>query len=184
MRTWLALLPAAVLSGLAGCAPVNGNTLDWQEKSFTKVRPNTVRSGLESLAFAAQADAKGLAERDAVQEFPIEVRGLPVQASVSVRSLPDFRAVVWFRGFEPRRLVLEEVSLVDNRGHIFKLRKIRPTLDCAAELLVDRNQNADWLEFNNREYFLTLTARFTYDGKPLTATLPKIYCVFDKLVGN
>ena len=184
MRAWLALLPAAVLFNLAGCAPITGNTLDWQAKSFAKVRPNTVRSGLESLAFAVQTDAKGLAERDAVQEFPIEVRGFPVQASVSLRSLPNFRAVVWFRAFEARKLVLEEVSLSDNRGHQFKLRKIRPTFDCAAELLVAPNENAEWLEFNNRDYFLTLTVRFTYDGKPLTASLPKIYCVFDKLIGN
>ena len=179
MRTASALLFASI-AVLAGCAPTVGNSLDWQEKSLRKVTANVPRYGDDRLAFASKTTETGLADDGVVQQFAIEFRGFPEQATVSLRCLRDFRAAVWFRGFEAGKLKDIKASLVDNRGHEFKLSRVRPSYGCAAELAVDRRQNADWMEFNNRSYFMTLTVEFTYDGKPMKAHFPKILCVFDK----
>jgi len=179
----LALL-VAIAAAACGCAPTIGNSLDWQEKSFRKVVSNAARYGDDRLAFASQIDANGLCREGVVQQFAIEVNGFPEQATVSLRSLPDFRAEVWFRGFDPKKLKINAASLVDNRGHTFKLREVRPSYGCAAELAVDRSQNANWMEFNNREYLLTLKVNFTYDGMPMTAAFDRIYCVFDRFPGS
>jgi hypothetical protein len=183
MRSICALL-ALLLTGLAGCAPTMGNSLDWEEKSFRKVTANVPRYGDERLTFASQVDANGLAAGDVVQQYAVSVRGYAGQATVSLRCLPGFRAAVWFRGFDPDKLRDIRATLVDNRGHTFTLRSVRPSYGCSAELLVDKRQNADLMEFNNREYFLTLTVEFTHDGQPLTASFPKVYCAYDKRTGN
>jgi hypothetical protein len=184
MRNIFALI-AVSLAALTGCVPTVGNTLDWQEKSFRKVTTNVPRYGDDRLAFASQVDANGLLKEAVIQQYAIVVRDFPEQATVSLRCLSDFRAAVWFRGFDPGKLKVTAATLIDNRGNTFTLRQARkPSYGCAAELLVDRKQNANWLEFNNREYFLTLTVEFTHDGQRMTAVFPKICCVFDKRAGT
>jgi hypothetical protein len=180
MRIVLTVLAALMITSV-GCVPTEGNSLDWQEKSLRKVTANVPRYGDERVAFTVQADANGLAGDGVIQQFPVKVNGFPEMATVSFRSLKEFRAEVWFRGFDPKKLVINQASLVDNRGHIFKLyRTSHPSYGSAAELAVDRAQNANWMEFNNREYFLTLAINFTYDGQPLSANFPKVYCAFTK----
>jgi hypothetical protein len=183
MRTAFGLF-LVFFAGLAGCAPVVGNSLDWQESSFRRVTANAPRYGDARLAFASEVSADGLAKEWAVQQFAIEVRGFPEQATVSFRCLRDFRAAVWFRGFDPEKLKVDAASLTDNRGHTFKLSRVRPSYGCAAELAIDRKENAYWMEFNNRDYYVTLTVKFTYDGREMTASFPNIYCVFAKFTGT
>ena len=181
MKTLLTALSVLFLAA-AGCNRVTGSPLDWGENSFLRVASGATR-GLTSdrLGFATQVDAHGRLKEAVAKEFPVELRGMPETAVVGFHTLDGFNAAIWFRGFDASKLVVsaENISLVDNRGNRFAVQTVEPGYDCAAEFRVDPVTNAIYMEFNNRDYYLTLNVSFTYDGRALTASWPKIYCVFD-----
>ena len=183
MRTLRFATLFSVLAAAAGCLPSTGNPLDWQEKSLAQVGAGTMREAdMAGLVFATSVDARGFAAEQALAEFPIRVDEFRDRATVSLRCLAGFEAAIRFQGFEARKLVVraENIRLTDNRGHTFQLRPAQPGYGVAAVFRVDPEQNAQYLEFNNREYFLSLEINFTYEGQPLKAAWPKIYCAIDK----
>jgi hypothetical protein len=181
MRAALTALSVLLLA-MAGCNRITGSPLDWGENSFRKV-PTGATRGLtgDRLDFAAQVDAQGRLKEAAFKEYPVEIRGMPESAVVGLHALDGFNAAIWFRGFDASKLAVSaaDVSLVDNRGNRFTVLAVKPGYDCAAEFRVEPTENAIYMEFNNRDYYLTLNISFTYDGKAMTASWPKVYCVFD-----
>jgi len=163
----------------AGCAPT-GNTLDWWENSYCKVQPNSARTaGTSGLAFATTVDAQGRAAEGVLQSRSIQIRGQTHQGTVSLHNQTGFVASVWLMGFEPKDLSVQakDFVLTDNRGHRFTVQPVTPSYGCAAEFRVDPAQNANWMEFNNRSYWLSLEIGFTYAGQPMKISWPRIYCV-------
>lgn len=81
---------------------------------------------------------------------------------------------------QPEVVVLkpEDITLTDNRGHRFTVHNRKAKRADRVEYVVDEGENAQWMEFNNGEYFLRLTVNCSYRGKRVVVEWPKIYCTF------
>ena len=169
---------------LSGCAPSAFTSLDWGDKSFRRVAQDKKRGDdpYENFAFAVVVDADGTVQRGVVKQFSAGARGPAAEATATLISRGADLAIVEFSGFSPKDLSIHtpDIVLRDNRGHQFQLKRCRiwPYDEGDIQFLVSRKQNARWMEFNNRNYQLSLKINFTYGGQRLRAIWPRIYCMY------
>lgn len=196
MRTWMRLLlfasPAVWLLSFCGCAPrvtfppTARMNLEWgEERSFRKGMPPS--GGIPQLAFATGMDDAGLAKDGVHRVFKIEKQGVSNQLRITFRTRGLDHGAIIALGYEPRRNPEDaprlqvgpgSILLVDNRGHRFTIHPLKRSNPWEREFLLDEKEYRRWMEFNHKEYYLTLEVRFIYGGQKMDAIWPKIYCVF------